>query len=266
MRTSVLKPALVAVVLALAASCDKTLTDNTTLSRPKNAPDPAKLLEAQELNPGHGQGGMRSPITYVGQLCNGITVSESAIPGSITNSEQWDYYSFSGTAGQQITISIVRTGTCNMDPAMYLCTGVTTDSDLSGLDWFEFADDDVYTCGACYNDVLRTYTLPETGQYTIAVFDFVSCGTTLTYDITVTGIPDCVTEIIIDGCETGVIDQMVGGQLMSQWIADCAETATNHGEFVSCVSALANTWKVAGLITGAQKGAIVSCAAQSDLP
>ena len=53
---------------------------------------------------------------------------------------------------------------------------------------------------------------------------------------------------------------------MSDLIAECAEGASNHGQFVSCVSQLTNEWKSAGLITGQEKAMIVVCAAQSDIP
>ena len=42
--------------------------------------------------------------------------------------------------------------------------------------------------------------------------------------------------------------------------------AKNHGQFVSCVAKLTNSLKKQGLITGAEKGEIQSCAAQADLP
>jgi hypothetical protein len=41
---------------------------------------------------------------------------------------------------------------------------------------------------------------------------------------------------------------------------------SNHGQFVSCVSHMTNDLKKAGTITGQQKGAIQSCAAQADIP
>ena len=58
-----------------------------------------------------------------------------------------------------------------------------------------------------------------------------------------------------DGCST-----------MSDLIADCAENANNHGQFVSCVTQLANAWKQDDIISGAEKGAIISCAANSNIP
>ncbi len=73
--------------------------------------------------------------------------------------------------------------------------------------------------------------------------------------------------VIIDGCDSGVSNmQIANGSNMSDLIADCAVSANNHGEFVSCVAALTNSWKSAGLISGQQKGAIQSCAGESSYP
>lgn len=73
--------------------------------------------------------------------------------------------------------------------------------------------------------------------------------------------------VIIDGCNSGVPNVFVTScSTMSDLIGDCAAKAKNHGQFVSCVSDLTNAWKTAGLITGAQKGAIMSCAGSSNIP
>jgi hypothetical protein len=71
--------------------------------------------------------------------------------------------------------------------------------------------------------------------------------------------------VIIDGCDTGVTDQVVDGSTISEKIAECAVDARNHGEFVRCVAHLTNDL-VPGYITGREKGAIQSCAAQADIP
>jgi hypothetical protein len=83
--------------------------------------------------------------------------------------------------------------------------------------------------------------------------------------ITVTG---CLGTIVIDGCDTGVKDRLVdnGKSSISQKIDKCAESAKNHGEFVSCVAHLTNELQKAGIITGKEKGAIQSCAAQANIP
>ncbi|HBL28899.1 MAG TPA: peptidase [Acidobacteria bacterium] len=90
------------------------------------------------------------------------------------------------------------------------------------------------------------------------------------------GVPDgrdfCIgsdpsATVVIDGCNSGVANSLVsGGCKISDLIESCADGASNHGQFVSCVSAVTNGLKKAGVISGAQKGAIQSCAAQASIP
>ena len=83
-------------------------------------------------------------------------------------------------------------------------------------------------------------------------------------DIMVTG---CLGTVVIDCCDTGVTDQVLDdGNTVSEKIAECAAGAHNHGQFTSCVANLTNDLKRAGIITGQEKGAIESCAAQADIP
>ena len=73
--------------------------------------------------------------------------------------------------------------------------------------------------------------------------------------------------VIIDGCDSGVANQtLASGATFNDLIGEAAANAANHGEFVSAVSDMSNDWKKAGLITGKEKGAITSCAAQSSIP
>jgi hypothetical protein len=77
--------------------------------------------------------------------------------------------------------------------------------------------------------------------------------------------------IIIDGCDTGVPNTFFSsgpnaGCTISDLIRRCAANAGNHGGFVSCVAHLTNELKKDGLITGSQKGSIMSCAGQASLP
>lgn len=48
-------------------------------------------------------------------------------------------------------------------------------------------------------------------------------------------------------------------------IVYCAESANNHGKFVSCVAHLTNDWLKNGDITAEEKDAIMSCAAETDI-
>jgi hypothetical protein len=73
--------------------------------------------------------------------------------------------------------------------------------------------------------------------------------------------------VIIDGCNSGVPNTLfAGGCTIADQIAAIAAGAGNHGQFVSGVSHYLNDLKKAGIISGAQKGAIQSCAAQADIP
>ena len=73
--------------------------------------------------------------------------------------------------------------------------------------------------------------------------------------------------VVIDGCNSGVTNTvLIGGQTISDLIAECAKSARNNGQFVSCVAHGTNELKGTGTISGQQKGAIQSCAAQAHIP
>lgn len=77
--------------------------------------------------------------------------------------------------------------------------------------------------------------------------------------------------VAIDGCDSGVTNWFYTngpneGCTVSDLIARCEEGAGNHGGYVSCVSHTTNALKKAGIISGAEKGAIQSCAAAADIP
>jgi hypothetical protein len=75
------------------------------------------------------------------------------------------------------------------------------------------------------------------------------------------------TNVLIDGCDSGVPNvEVPGGLTISDLVADCAEAATNHGKFISCVGQVANDLRKNGIITGQQKNALHACAVQADIP
>jgi hypothetical protein len=81
-------------------------------------------------------------------------------------------------------------------------------------------------------------------------------------DCTVTS--DTRPTIVIGGIDTGVPNTLfASGCTMSDLLSQARASATNHGGYVSAVAHLTNQWKAAGLITGAQKGAIQSAAARN---
>lgn len=66
----------------------------------------------------------------------------------------------------------------------------------------------------------------------------------------------------VGACTAGVANQtMPNGATFNDLLA--AVSGANHGQRVSAVSALSNGWKSAGLISGRDHGAIVSCVARS---
>jgi len=71
--------------------------------------------------------------------------------------------------------------------------------------------------------------------------------------------------IVIGECDTGVVDRLHEGKLISEWIDDCAADVKSHGQFVRCISDLTNELKKAGIISGKEKGAIQSLAAKAKL-
>ncbi len=78
---------------------------------------------------------------------------------------------------------------------------------------------------------------------------------------------DLSVTVVIGDCDSGVANLLFDdGCTISDLIAECAAGANNHGQFVSCVAQLTNGLKQEGIISGQEKGAIQSCAAQADIP
>jgi len=78
---------------------------------------------------------------------------------------------------------------------------------------------------------------------------------------------DLSPTVVVGGCNSGVPNTFfTSGCTISDQIQKCALGARNHGGFVSCVAHLTNDLKKAGIISGAQKGAIQSCAARASIP
>jgi hypothetical protein len=78
---------------------------------------------------------------------------------------------------------------------------------------------------------------------------------------------DLSASVVIGGCNSGVPNTFfLSGCTIKDLINHIAAGAKNHGVFVSGVAQLTNALKKDGIITGAQKGAIQSCAAQARIP
>jgi hypothetical protein len=95
-------------------------------------------------------------------------------------------------------------------------------------------------------------------------------------DADVDGLPDAedcearsdfAATVVVGGCDSGVPNTFfLDGCTISDLVAHVAADAGNHGSFVSGVSFVTNDLKKKGVITGAQKGAIQSCAARAAIP
>ncbi|NQT76841.1 MAG: hypothetical protein HQ565_03935 [Bacteroidetes bacterium] len=270
---------MMALSLAIIISCDK---ENKTPAIDNNIPSEQleKMTLYESLDIQH-ETSSKSYLNYAATLYAGDDIIAAAIPLAFSNPDAWTYYKFSGVAGDDIEINVVRI-TCEADPSYVLYFGTSESTDgISAmpyyhtnpdLTWITFRDDQLprpdYCAGACfaYGDPGTDVTLPYTGWYTLAVFDYISCGdvSPLEYRLNIVGITGGT--IVIDACDTYVTNQYLETAYMQELIDICAETAKNHGAFVRCVTHLTNDWKTEGLITGEEKGAIVECAATSGIP
>lgn len=78
---------------------------------------------------------------------------------------------------------------------------------------------------------------------------------------------DLSETVIIDSWDTGVENLLLDdGCTISDLIAECADGADNHGEFVSSVSHTTNALKKEGIISGKDKGRIQRGAANAAIP
>lgn len=268
--------------------------DNYVRYLEQKAPGKSDILHEAIANAGLHH---RTSLTYVGSLAYNVPFQNTGIFSSIEDPSLWDYYTFSGIAGQTIWYSIIPVvNDCPvekvLDPIGIIFSEVFENSDelygaYGGSTEIAFADDDVFTC--CYGyPCLSGIVLPITGTYTLAVGNWGACGSLADADYVVKisntpsnfscslmtdadgdGFPDDQDDypnsnmdatINHNGCNSNVPNKVLdGGATMMDKILDCEINSSNHGQFVSCVSALTNAWKNAGLITGAQKGAIMSC-------
>jgi hypothetical protein len=74
---------------------------------------------------------------------------------------------------------------------------------------------------------------------------------------------DTRTTIFVGSIDTGVPNHLFAtGCTSSDLIAQLGAGATNHGSFVSSVAQLTNQWVADGIVSGKQKGAVQSAAAQ----
>ncbi|MBN1833591.1 MAG: hypothetical protein JW896_15925, partial [Deltaproteobacteria bacterium] len=77
--------------------------------------------------------------------------------------------------------------------------------------------------------------------------------------------PDPCT-IMIGDFDTGILDTLYEGQLISEYIEQCASKARNHNQFVICVTLLAYNLKKEGIITKDEMIVLKRFATRAEIP
>ena len=100
----------------------------------------------------------------------------TSIGDNTRNSEGWEYYSFSGKAGERVTITAKSIDSSD-DPALGVWKGLADNTDeFSSI--FDANDDDLFQIALAYDEIEDysssegnqvSFTLPTTGGYTVAV-------------------------------------------------------------------------------------------------
>lgn len=138
-------------------------------------------------------------VTYEGTLANvpGLAGTVGGFSWEDEDAAQADFWRFSGTAGDSVTIAVTRTD-FGLDPAFSLYFGTTTangnlflnDADWGGLVYLAFADDQVAHPGPGGDPLLASFALPFTGNYTVAIGGIMSLTNgPYNYSVTFSAVP-----------------------------------------------------------------------------
>lgn len=119
-------------------------------------------------------------------------------------------------------------------------------------DWFDFDPTGDFSAQDEFSIVFVTSQNFQTGEFSSWFFR-------------VDSLRPIVTNIVIDGADTGIADFEHDGSLVSEQIQQFAETAKNHGKFVSSIAKFTNNLRKAGLISKAERNLLVSIAAASSI-
>jgi hypothetical protein len=91
-------------------------------------------------------------------------------------------------------------------------------------------------------------------------------------DTVLDGVDQCANTnlaptVVIGACNSGVPNTLfTTGCTISDLVKKCSVGAGNHGAFASCVTHLTNDLKAAGIISGAQKDSLQTCAGGASIP
>jgi hypothetical protein len=137
-------------------------------------------------------------ITFSGTLTDGETQTDFVQPGNnINNPSGWDFWRFFGNTGDVATVTVRRL-VGSLDPALGVWFGTETDtsnytslfSNSANTPLVDSADDELPPAvPGRFGDPSTTFTLANTGFYTVGVSSFASDFSTepLAYQISLTG-------------------------------------------------------------------------------
>ena len=211
------------------------------------------------------------------------------IPDSVTSIGPYAFAECAGLTGVTIPDSVTSIG----ETAFYLCrslTNVTIGDSVTSIGEWAFAD-----CSSLTSIYFNGDAPTLDSRYGMHVFDrtpatvyyfqgtlgwgptFGGCPTVaIVLDSDGDGIPDSEDScplsdlratVVIGGRNSGVPNTWFpDGATIADHVGIIAVAARNHGGFVNGVAEYLDELKEAGVITGAQKGAIQSCAAKAKIP
>lgn len=264
-----------ALAFVFITSCEKKIRDNVD-----------QKSFNHEKNPNLNSLKSGGIIVYT-PLCGDI--DEATLSATSWDPDSWDFYSFDGNAGDDITITIEgQNGAVIAN--LFFGTAVTT----AGVTWYDGGPDMTWIMHICWfyappvivDGLAYTfnYTLEETGTYTLGIMseggtEYTLLTEGISCDSDGDGCPDSEDAVVnsnmeefveIDGCSYGVPNRMTLGEpcgTMMSDIIDDLETGDykNHGEFVKEIAKLTEMWMEEGLITQEEKDLIVMCAAESNI-
>jgi len=120
----------------------------------------------------YGSGAHAVPVVYEGSLLPDVTFFGQISEPSETGSPHDDFWWFSASAGDTVTITVNRLENA-LDPAIHLYRGTGTDTD--SLYHIAYADDnydELSGFSGPYKDPQLVVTLTNSGDYTIQVWSF----------------------------------------------------------------------------------------------
>ena len=191
------KLAYFAIVLLLLVSCEKETSvelDDQIINEPSvelenqliNEPyssfeEKLQLMKSNSSKQTYVQRTEEFNLNYSG-ICGTMNSLELDPQQGYLRAELWDFYDFYGEAGQQVSIWVDRTS--NWDPMMSLFFGVTDNldgvtyyGDSANLEHIYSWDDQVGDEYDCFREPqIINYSLPYTGEYTLAVYVLNNCG------------------------------------------------------------------------------------------